>query len=156
MVRYRKTVWLMIRDAVDKLGEITARDAKDFIRENYPQDKVNESTVNAQIIAASVNHPSAHHYSSSHRFLFYLGNGRFRKYDVTKDGIWEVTSTGAHKTLGEIKTNEATFSQIDSKGLVQIPKEILEKLHLGERDFVAFVTDEQGTIMLRKARLTPI
>src|SRR3989304_1253877 len=145
MTRYSKPVWKMIEEATNKFGEITAKNAKDYIKENYPSDNVNELTINAQVIAASVNHPSAHHYSGSHRFLFYLGNGRFRKYDVTKDGIWEVTSTGAHKTLGEIKTNEATFSQIDSKGLVQIPKEILEKLHLGERDFVAFVTDEQGT-----------
>ena len=48
----------MIEEAVKKLGEITAKDAKDYIRENYPKDNVNESTINAQVIAASVNHSS--------------------------------------------------------------------------------------------------
>src|SRR3972149_7238373 len=107
MVRYRKTVWLMIRETVDKLGEITARDAKDYIKKNYPQDNVNESTINAQIIAASVNHPSAHHYSSSHRFLFYLGNGRFREDDPNKDRVWDVIYSRTIPTAAEIKTDDA-------------------------------------------------
>ncbi len=156
MVRYSKPVWQMIEEAVDKFGEITAKDAKDYITKNYPKDNVNELTINAQVIAASVNHPSAHHYSASHRFLFYLGNGRFRRYNAQKDGLWEITSTGARKTVEEIKTNDTYFSQIDSRGQIQLPTKIREKLRLCERDFVAFVTDDKGNITLRKAQLKPI
>jgi len=156
MTRYSKPVWKMIEEAVNKFGEITAREAKDYIKENYPKDNVNELTINAQVIAASVNHPSAHHYSASHRFLFYLGNGRFRHYDPNKDGSWDIAPMGTKEIVGEIKTNEASFSQIDSRGQIQLPREIREKLHVGERDFVAFITDTQGNITLRKARLSPI
>jgi len=156
LVRYSKPVWKMIEEAVDKFGEITAKDAKDYIRENYPKDNVNELTINAQVIAASVNHPSAHHYSASHRFLFYLGNGRFRRYDAEKDGMWEISPAGVRKAVEEIKTNDAYFSQMDSRGQIQVPREIREKLHVGDRDFVAFVTDDHGNIVLRKAQLRPI
>jgi AbrB family looped-hinge helix DNA binding protein len=156
VVRYSKPVWKMIEEAVDRYGEITAKDAKDYIKENYSKDKVNELTINAQVIAASVNHPSAHHYSASHRFLFYLGNGRFRRYDAGKDGNWDITPTGATETAEEIKTSEASFSQIDSRGQVQIPREIRERLRLADRDFVAFVTDKKGNIILKKAELRPI
>jgi len=146
----------MIEEAMNKLGEITAKDAKDYIRENYPKDNVNESTLNAQVIAASVNHSSTHYYSVSHRFLFYLGNGRFRRYDAKSDGLWEITPEGAREIAEEIKTNKAFFSQIDSRGQIQLPKEIRDKLHLSEKDFVAFVIDDQGNFVLIKAEFQPI
>ncbi|KPV63256.1 MAG: hypothetical protein AOA66_0978 [Candidatus Bathyarchaeota archaeon BA2] len=156
MTRYSKPVWQMVEEVVDKLGEITAKDARDYIRKNYAEDKVNESTISAQVIACSVNHPSAHHYPNSHRFLFYLGNGRYRRYDPKKDGLWEITSNSAQKIIREVKTEQAYFSQIDSNGQVRLPKEIQEKLSIGARDFVAFVTDEQGNIILKKAELRPV
>ena len=156
MTRYSKPVWKMIEEAVNKLGEITAKSAKEYIKENYPRDNVNELTIGAQVIACSVNHTSAHQYSNSHRFLFYLGNGRYRRYDPNKDGMWEVTPEGARKIMGEIRTNEAYFSQIGSGAEIRLPKEIFQKLSLKERDFVAFVTDSQGNILLKKAELRPI
>lgn len=156
MTRYSKPVWRMIEEAVDKLGELTARDAKEYIREHYSEDKVNESTISAQVIACSVNHPSAHHYPDSHRFLFYLGNGRFRRYDQKKDGIWEITLNGARKIIREIKTEQAYFSRIDASRQVCLPKEIQERLSVGDKDFVAFLIDKQGNIVLKKAELRPI
>jgi len=146
----------MIEEAVDKLGEITAKSAKEYIKENYPEDNVNELTIGAQVIACSVNHTSAHQYSDTHRFLFYLGNGRFRRYDAEKDGVWEITPAGARKTGEQIKTNEASFSQLDSKGQVRLPREILEKLHLDAGDFVAFIIDSRGNVLLKKAELRPV
>ena len=156
MTRYSKPVWQMIEEAVDKTGEITAKDARDYIRENYAEDNVNELTISAQVIACSVNHSSAHHYSDSHRFLFYLGNGRYRRYDPKRDGIWEITVGGAQKITREIKTDEAYFSQINSSGQVSLPREIQERLSVDERDFLAFIVDREGNIILRKAELRPI
>jgi AbrB family looped-hinge helix DNA binding protein len=146
----------MIEEAVDKLGEITAKSAKQYIRENYAKDNVNELTIGAHVISCSVNHTSTHQYSNPHRFLFYLGNGHFRRYDAQKDGIWEITPEGARKVSEQMKTNGASFSQIDSRGQVQIPRDIRERLHIAERDFVAFVTDKQGNIIMKKAELRPI
>jgi hypothetical protein len=156
MTRYSKPVWQMIEEALDAMGEITAKHAREYIRKHYAEDKVNELTISAQVIACSVNHPSAHHYPDSHRFLFYLGNGRFRRYDPQKDGLWEITSNGAQKVIREVKANQAYFSQIDSNGQVHLPQEIQEKLAVDTRDFIAFVTDTQGNIILKKAELRPI
>ena len=156
MTRYTKPVWQMIEEAVDELGEITAKSAKQYIREKYPQDNVNELTIGAHVISCSVNHTSTHQYKCTHKFLFYLGNGHFRRYDAQKDGVWEINTDGARKISEHIKTNEASFSQIDSRGQVQIPQEVRERLHLSERDFVAFINDEKGNIMLKKAELRPI
>lgn len=156
MTRYSKPVWQMIEEAVDKLDEITAKDAKDYIRKNYAEDNVNELTINAQVIACSVNHSSAHHYPNSHRFLFYLGNGRYRRYDQKKDGLWEITPDGAQKIIEGIKTGQAYFGQIDSSGRIRLPKEIQERLSVGTRDFVAFITDKQGNVVLKKAELRPM
>ncbi len=54
-------VWQMIKEAVENLGgKATYSEIKDFIRNKYGE--VNESTINCQIIACTVNHPSRIHY----------------------------------------------------------------------------------------------
>jgi hypothetical protein len=156
MTRYSKPVWQMIEEAVDKLDEITAKSARQYINEHFPKDNVNELTIGAQVIACSINHTSAHQYSDTHRFLFYLGNGRFRRYDAKKDGLWEITPEGARKVSEQIRTNGASFSQIDSRWQIQIPQEVRDRLHLMDRDYVAFVNDEKGNVMLKKAELRPV
>jgi AbrB family looped-hinge helix DNA binding protein len=156
MVRYSKPVWQMVKEAVEKLGIVTAKDVKEYIRENYSQDNVNELTINAQVIACSVNHTSAHHYPDTKRFLFYLGNGRYRMYDPDQDGIWKMTPSGARKVSEEIKSGEAYFSQIGSGGQVLLPNAIRQKLSIEENDFVAFAEDNEGNIILKKAELRVI
>lgn len=153
MTRYSKPVWQMVKEAAEKMGEVTARDVKDYIRKNYAKDNVNELTINAQVIACSVNHPSAHHYSDSQRFLFYLGNGRYRLYDPDKDGIWQVTPSGSQKVGEGTKSGEAYFSQVTIGCQVRVPKDILDKLSIKENDFIAFVEDKEGSIHLKKAEL---
>jgi hypothetical protein len=153
MTRYSKPVWQMVKEAVDKMGEITARDVKDYIRKNYAKDNVNELTINAQVIACSVNHSSAHHYPDSQRFLFYLGSGRYRLYNPNKDGIWQMTPSGPQKVGEEAKSGGAYFCQITAGGQVHLPKDILDKLSVKESDFVAFVEDKEGNVHLRKAEL---
>jgi hypothetical protein len=153
MTRYSKPVWQMVKEAVEKMGEVTAKDVKDYVRKNYAKDNVNELTINAQVIACSVNHSSAHHYPDAQRFLFYLGNGRYRLYDPDKDGIWQMTPSGPQKIGVETKSGEAYFSQVTSGGQVHLPKDILNKLSIKENDFVAFVEDKEANIYLKKAEL---
>jgi len=152
-VRYSKPVWQMVREAVEKMGEVTAKEVKEYIRKNYPKDNVKELTINAQVIAHSVNHSSAHHYPVSQRFLFYLGNGRYRLYDPDKDGLWQITPSGPQKVGEATKSGKAHFSQVASGGQVRLPKDILDKLLIKENDFVAFVEDNQGNIHLKRAEL---
>jgi len=155
-MRYSKPVWQMVKEAVEKIGEVTAKDVKEYIRKNYPKDNVNELTINAQVIACSVNHSSAHHYPDSQRFLFYLGNGRYRLYDPNKDGLWQITPSGPQRAGEAIKSSKKHFTQVASGGQVRLPKDILNKLSIKENDFVAFVEDKQGNIQLRKAELRVI
>lgn len=153
MTRYSKPVWQMVKEAVQELGEVTAKDVRGYIKEHYPEDNVNELTISAQVIACSVNHTSAHHYPDTRRFLFYLGNGRFRLHNPDKDGIWEVTSFGARKVSEEAESGRGFFSQVSRGGQVTIPGRILEKLSIRNGDFVAFVEDKEGNTVLKKAEL---
>ena len=143
----------MVKEASEKMKEITAKDAKQYIRENYPHDNVNELTINAQVIACSVNHPSSHHYMVSQKFLFYLGNGRYQPYVPERDGFWERTTNGPKKVSEGIKSGGAYFSQLKSGSVIFLPKPIQEKLSVKENDFIAFVEDSMGNILLRKGEL---
>lgn len=153
MVRYSKPVWQMVKEAAERADVVTAKDVKEFIKENYPDDNVNELTINAQVIACSVNHSSAHHYSDTQRFLFYLGNGRYRIYHPERDGIWDITRQGAKKVSKGITSGGAYFSRVSSDGQVMIPKTIQDKLSIKKGDFVAFVEDKTGSILLKRGEL---
>ncbi len=152
-MKYSKPVWQMVKETAEKMREISAKDVKEYIRQNYPNDNVNELTVNAQVIACSVNHPSAHHYPDSQRFLFYLGNGRYRLYEPEKDGFWERGSRGTKKTSDGLKIGETHFCQLKEGGQIFLPKEIREKMEIDTNDFVAFSEDANGEIFIRKAEL---
>jgi hypothetical protein len=96
----RPPVWQMIKEAVVNLnGKATYPEIKRYINENW-QD-VNESTINAQIIVLTVNHPSRIHYpenkkprlsnSKSHYdILFSTGRGQVVMYDDEEHGVWEI------------------------------------------------------------------
>ena len=152
-MKYSRPVWQMVKEAAETMREISAKDVRQYIRQTYPREHVNESTVNAQVIACSVNHPSSHHYPDSQRFLFYLGNGRYRLYAPERDGFWERTPHGSKKMSDGIQSGGSYFSQIKAGGEVFLPKAIQEKLCVKEHDFVAFVEDGAGDILLRKAEL---
>lgn len=57
----KPTVWEMVRQAVDALGGSTTNtDVRRWVWEKFPG--TNRSTINCQLIAGSVNHPSRVHY----------------------------------------------------------------------------------------------
>jgi len=151
--RYSKPVWQMVKEAVEQMGEITAKDVKEYVRRNYADESVNELTISAQVIACSVNHTSAHHYPDARRFLFYLGNGRYRLYDPDRDGIWENTPSGAKRVDEEVTSSGGQFVRVLSGGQMILPGSVLEKLSIEEGDFVAFIEDERGNVLLKKAEL---
>lgn len=152
MTRYSKPVWKMVKEAAEELDEFTARDVRKFIKQRYPEDNVNELTIGAQVIACSINHPSAHHYPDTQRFLLYLGNGRFRMAD--SEAIQKsATSLRSPKNVNMgFTSGEGYFTQIRNEQ-VRIPKPILEKMSLKENDFLAFVEDDKGNILLKRAEL---
>jgi hypothetical protein len=151
MTRYSKPVWQMVREASEEMKEFTAQDVREFIKKRYPEDNVNELTIGAQVIACAMNHPSAHHYSDRERFLWYLGNGRFRMASSEEMGQ-SMVSVSRTSTRSKLASRDELFTQIRN-GQVRIPKSILEKMSLKENDFLAFVEGDKGNILLKKAEL---
>jgi hypothetical protein len=156
MVRYSKPVWKMVKEAAEEMEEFTAKDVREFIKKRYAEENVNALTIGAQVIACSINHPSAHHYPDTQRFLFYLGNGRYRMADPHEI---QSSDTHAHSLiradLGFGTSEEGYFTQIKN-GQIRIPRPILEKMSLKDNDFVAFVEDNKGNVLLKRAKLKVI
>jgi hypothetical protein len=153
MTRYSKPVWQMVQEAAQQLGEFTAKEAKDFIKSRYHEDDVNELTIGAQVIACSIDHPSAHHYPDKQRFLKYLGNGRFRMAtgeEKEKSAPLFPQPSNGQEAL--VSSGGDYFAQIRN-GIVRIPGTVLKKLSLKENDFLAFVEDDKGNVFLKKAEL---
>ncbi len=151
MVKYSKPVWQMVREAAEELKEFAARDVKEFIRDRYTGDNVNEATIGAQVIACSVNHPSAHHYPDRERFLFYLGNGRYRMASPEEIESYDILPE-IGKTITEHKSEGKYFVQLKN-GQIRIPRPIIQKMALKNHDFLALVEDDEGNVILKRAEL---
>ena len=75
----------MVKEALEELGELTSPATVQYIRDHYPRDNVNRSTIRLQLIACSVNRTSSRQFDDPNRLLWYLGNGRYRAYDSDND-----------------------------------------------------------------------
>jgi AbrB family looped-hinge helix DNA binding protein len=150
-MRYSKPVWTMIQEALAELGELSYSSTVAWIERHYPKDNVNHGTIQAQLIACSVNHSSAHYYPDPNRFLFHLGHGRYRRYNAEKDGLWQITANGAVR-VEESKEKNLPFSTMDSASRILIPPQVCAKLGLAPGSAVAFLY-EDGKVYLRKGRL---
>jgi 5-methylcytosine-specific restriction protein A len=94
-------VYLMVKQAVENLeGVIKYQQIKNYINSHWKG--VNQKTIDAQIIAATVNHSSRHHYNENHKerksdqgspfdLLYRIARGTIVKYDQKIHGIWQLT-----------------------------------------------------------------
>lgn len=75
---------------------LTTSQVVERIYNNYPDKPWRSTTIYHNLNGMSVNHPSRKHHPSlwKYELLFYLGNSRYRRYNPTQDGIWEVTEQG--------------------------------------------------------------
>ncbi|WP_439699197.1 hypothetical protein ACFGVS_14925 [Mucilaginibacter sp. AW1-7] len=106
-------VWFMVKDAVENLnGELTYDIIKQHINEKW--ENVNQKTITAQIIVATVNHKSRTHYnenkverftnSGSHfDLLYYLGRGKVIKYNPLEHGVWQIYRNSVGKFESKFK-----------------------------------------------------
>ncbi|MBI2184152.1 MAG: AbrB/MazE/SpoVT family DNA-binding domain-containing protein [Thaumarchaeota archaeon] len=156
MAKYSKPVWQMVREAIGDLGDLTFRTATEYIDAHYPDDRVNRGTIQAQLVACSVNHPSAHHFNDPNRFLYYLGNGRYRQYNPGVDGEiqtpgWKILSAEPTETSKEAEL-EIPYARVENGNRIALPSSIIQKLDLKPKDIIAFM-EEDSKIIIRKARL---
>lgn len=129
-------VWQMIKEAVESLGgKASYPEIKDYIREKY--GKVNESTINCQIIVCTVNHPSRIHYpenkkprvaNSRYDFLFSTGRGKVELYDPEKHGMWEIR----RDEYGKLVVAQAGLEEPP-----EVERELLFPVESHLRDFIA-------------------
>ena len=156
MPKYSKPVWQMVKEALEELGELTGPTAVQYIRDHYPRDNVNKDTIKLQLIACSVNHTSARQYDDPNRFLWYLGDGRYRAYDPGSDETkiepgWKVIRV-PHPRRQEPGADEVPFSRVEAGNRVALPSAVTQSLGLSPHDIVAFV-DERGKYYIKKGRL---
>lgn len=141
-------VWEMIKEAVENLGgKATYSEIKDYIRNKY--GKVNENTINCQIIVCTVNHPSRIHYpenkkprvaNSKYDFLFSTGykyrKGEVELYDPQKHGTWEIRKD----EYGKLRIAQAGLEEFPTAEGIESMEEEQELLFPVEshlRDFIA-------------------
>ena len=74
-----------VKDYISETGNETfsAADLYHFSKKKYPNLKRN--SFNAHVIAAAPNHTSWQHYSTKKRYLYYLGNGKYKLKSVLED-----------------------------------------------------------------------
>ena len=140
-------VWQMIKEAVDSLGgKATYSEIKDHIRNKYGE--VNESTINCQIIACTVNHPSRIHYpenkkprvaNTKYDFLFSTGykyrRGEVELYNPEKHGTWEIRKDEYGKlTVAQMGLEEVPGTEDEQ---VEGEQELLFPVESHLRDFIA-------------------
>jgi hypothetical protein len=156
MARYSKPVWQMLKDAVEELGELTGSSAVQYIHDHFPDDWVNKGTIQLQLIACSVNHTSADKFDDPNRFLWYIGNGRYRAYNPETDHAelkegWRITQVNL-PTPREEPVDEVPFSRLEVGNRIVLPSPVVRRLGLSPNDVVAFV-DNEGKFYVRKGRL---
>jgi hypothetical protein len=156
MGKYSKPVWQMVKEALEELRGLTGPTAVQYIRDHYPRDNVNKSTIQLQLIACSVNHTSARQFDDPNRFLWYLGNGHYRAYDPDTDEAkielgWKIIRVPRPKTQ-EPASEETPFSRVEAGNRIALPSAVTQSLGLGPNDIVAFV-EERGKYYIRKGRL---
>lgn len=84
-----------IREVFERKGEdLSTQEVISRIYRKYPDKPWKENTISAHLIALSFNHPSSVHYGSTrqHAFLFSLGRGRYREWDLATDRPVSATS----------------------------------------------------------------
>jgi len=84
----------VISDAVNRItggrkdAVFTQLDVYNNLIKEYPS--INKKTVGCQIIQDCVNHTSRGHYTGGQRDLYFrISKGKFRLYDLDKDGKWD-------------------------------------------------------------------
>jgi len=86
------TCWEAIREVfADEKGVLSTAQVIERIYAKYPDQPWKRNTIQAHLIGLSVNHPTSRHYPSQrkHAFLFWLGGGRYRRWNPEMDGTWE-------------------------------------------------------------------
>ena len=81
MTKYGKPIWEFVLNAAHEINKkkFTPSDIIQKIHETNPEIPTN--SIRTYVLAMAPNHPSSHHYPSTHRkhrYFHYLGNGQFR------------------------------------------------------------------------------
>ena len=156
MAKYSKPVWQMVKEALEELGELTGPTAVQYVQDHYPRDNVNKGTIKLQLIACSVNHNSARQFDDPNRFLWHLGNGRYRAYDPDSDEAkiepgWKIARVTRPK-IQEPASEETPFSRVEAGNRIVLPSAITQSLGLGPNDIIAFIEDH-GKYYIKRGHL---
>ncbi|HVU95305.1 MAG TPA: endonuclease NucS domain-containing protein [Puia sp.] len=137
----KPAIWQMIKEAVESLGgQADYPSIKVYIGNKWGD--VNENTVNAQLIALSVNQPSRVHYPQNKKpriangpydILYSNGPGQVVQYRPQEHGIWEIYE----KEFGALGVRLiSSDASDDEEGIDQASNSLLFPLEANLRDFL--------------------
>jgi len=81
----RKTNFDLVREAAEELGTISTNSVIEFVKNRYPDIKINRVTIRTYLIGCSKNHTSSHWYPYFPKFLWRISRGKYRLCDPEKD-----------------------------------------------------------------------
>lgn len=112
------TCWEAILDIFEnEEGVLSTAQVIERIYKVHPEQPWQKNTITAHLMGLSVNHPTSRYYPSArkHAFLFWLGGGRYRRWNQDADGLWEVgehgvqlVDTGGGEVEGIVEELETT------------------------------------------------
>lgn len=144
-----------IREAVQELSIASPREIMDWIKAHYPEDPVNPKSYRADIIGCSTNHTSSIYYPGKPKFLWF--NKKTKKYRMAteNDPEYDGTQTPDPPVIKENTEiiNGVHISELSPTGKLHIPSEIREKLDVQTGDKIGFIFKEDGSVVLKKAKV---
>ena len=144
-----------IREAVTDLGLASPNEIMDWIRKHYPNDNVNPRSYRADIIGASRNHSSQHHYPTMPKFLWFEEETKkYRLASPEESAKAEIMEERVQPVfdLPQGLVDGVAVAKISVTGQVAIPAMIREKLGFKPGDLLAFVINN-NVLEVRKAKI---
>jgi AbrB family looped-hinge helix DNA binding protein len=144
-----------IREALQNLGIASPREIMDWIKAHYPEDPVKPTSYRAEIIGCSINHSSSHHYPGMPKFVWFIKETK--KYRLATDEDKENLNSNAPKPATPRESSEIIdgiyISELSPTSKLHIPMKIRAKLNIQPGDKIGFIIKEDGSIVLKKAKL---
>ena len=118
----------VVKEAVANLGRVVSTgEVIDYVYNKYPDKPWKASSIRCHLIGLSLNHPTSRHYPTLHRqaCLFWVGRGRYRLYDPTKDGKSVVEDRQA-SLFGEKGLEDIEREEISGEAMISLERDLEE------------------------------
>ena len=125
-------------------GEAKSRQIYDYIHKHYPSRPWKDNTIRCHIMGCTVNHSSSHHYKHFRKFLYHIGPGHVRLYDLDEDGVWKWTKEGMVKVESDEEIGVDPGIVIDDENGDDVDSRLIS--FTMEKDLELFLYNDIGAL----------